>query len=438
MADAKDIELRGMEAGMGHSISRQNSYRDGAHTPASALTAPIMGPRSYDALLRRSLNRAWFFIYALLLLCGVLLGLVIWSLVKETNTYDLALPPSVSSKDLTGLSIFAGSGYWNPRKDMPDVKADFQAVSAGGFVYLFGGLDDDNVVLNTTVRYDPVYHKYVYNKPMPEPRFRYGAAYLDGKIYLIGGFRDGDSFPEKCMLVYTVATDTWATGACTVDYHGDTCAAAINGKLYVAGGYGEGYVISNVTEEYDPATGAWQRVADMPTPRGDLSCAAVDNKLFVVGGYYDPSGTWRPDSFLPTVEFYDPRTGRWATGANMTRARGDKAIVVLDSNRMLVIGGETDTNGVATLVPVNDVELYYADMDRWVPKAPLATARFRFGAAAVNGVVFAFGGHQVCEAICENDICRDDCAMQGLKSVEAFLDVGAHDVFIRKNGRSSV
>ena len=47
-------------------------------------------------------------------------------------------------------------------------------------------------------------------------------------------------------------------------------------------------------------------------------------------------------------------------------------------------------------VATHNVNMYYTQHDRWVPKAPIPDARFRFAGAAHNGVAYAFGGHETC------------------------------------------
>ena len=63
----------------------------------------------------------------------------------------------------------------------------------------------------------------------------------------------------------------------------------------MAGGYGSGRSELSSIEEGDPATGIWNKVGDLPTRRGDVACAAVNGLLYVAGGYFDPTGTAESD-----------------------------------------------------------------------------------------------------------------------------------------------
>ena len=61
-------------------------------------------------------------------------------------------------------------------------------------------------------------------------------------------------------------------------------------------------------------------------------------------------------------------------------------------------------------------------------KASIPTARFRFGAAVVDDIVYAIGGHRVCET--DWSTYASDCAEETLDSVEALLDVAHPDIWV--------
>ena len=91
-------------------------------------------------------------------------------------------------------------------------------------------------------------------------------------------------------------------------------AAAVDGKLYVMGGYDGQNRLSSV-ERYDPAKNAWEAVAPMSTARSGLAAAAVDGKLYVMGGHDGQNG-------LSSVERYDPARNEWVAMASMALNTG--------------------------------------------------------------------------------------------------------------------
>jgi hypothetical protein len=61
-------------------------------------------------------------------------------------------------------------------------------------------------------------------------------------------------------------------------------AAAVNGIIYVAGGYSSSGITATV-EAYNPATDSWSTVTPLPFPLYCPSATAVNDTLYVMGGY---------------------------------------------------------------------------------------------------------------------------------------------------------
>lgn len=116
----------------------------------------------------------------------------------------------------------------------------------------------------------------------------------------------------------------------------------------------------------------------------------------------------------------------WRALAPLPNARGDKAVVTLPNNRLLVAGGETHHKGERTEVATHYVEEYLGEHDVWVDKVPLPLPRFRTAAAYVDGTVFLFGGHAVCKPGDKPDtsVCPET------DEIQAFYDVDHPDVFL--------
>ena len=99
--------------------------------------------------------------------------------------------------------------------------------------------------------------------------------------------------------------------------------AVLDGKLYAVGGFGNGDYLNSV-ERYDPATNAWEAVAPMASARGDHGVAVLDGKLYAVGGFNAYYG------HLSSVERYEPATNAWQAVAPMAAARSRLSVAVLD------------------------------------------------------------------------------------------------------------
>ena len=177
--------------------------------------------------------------------------------------------------------------------------------------------------------------------------------------------------------------DTWAKKA---DMHTARFApstSVVNEKIYVIGGGDNADNPLSTVEAYDPATDTWTQKADMPTLRGwaATNAPAVNGKIYVIGGWKTFIGAG-----LSTVEEYDPMTDTWTQKADMPTPRGGALAISEVGGKIYVMGGSSLTQVYDT------VEVYDPTTDTWTRKADMPTARTNFSASAVNGKIYAIGG----------------------------------------------
>ena len=195
---------------------------------------------------------------------------------------------------------------------------------------------------------------------MPLERSEVAVAELDGKIYVIGGF-DG----QQELEIYDPAVDRWSRGAAIPRALHHAGAVGLNSKLYVIGGYANGWDPTDTVYEYDPAGDRWRSLAAMPTPRGALAVAVMDDKIHAVGG----SGNGRRNT--PAHEVYDPLTDRWRGLAPLPTPRDHLAAATLNG-RLYAIGGRVDGSYSRNLAAN---ESYDPVADRWEARKSLPTPR---------------------------------------------------------------
>ena len=129
----------------------------------------------------------------------------------------------------------------------------------------------------------------------------------------------------------------------------------------------------------------WTTKAPMPTDRDSVAAAVVGGTIYAIGGGYggtDDLGT--VDTYLGTVEAYDPATDSWTTKASMT-ARSDPAAAAV-GRTIYAIGGQIEYRQEGW------VEAYDSATDRWTRKADMPTARSGLSTAVVGGIIYAIGG----------------------------------------------
>ena len=100
---------------------------------------------------------------------------------------------------------------------------------------------------------------------------------------------------------YNPATDSWAVKASMPTPRSFCTGTAINGIIYVAGGYNNTGTVATV-EAYNPATDNWSTVAPLPFRLWSASAAAVNRTLYVMGGFNPNNAT------LASVEAFTVNT----------------------------------------------------------------------------------------------------------------------------------
>jgi Kelch motif len=417
-------------------------------------------------------------VYALALLSLVLLGISIAAIAiaeqnKNGGSSSSGAIRLTTAPDSSSVPLFETQGYWTAAPPLPvpsltdhAVVVDYAGNNTSAWI-IGGAIPSDNgtqTVTDTLYEFDSLTAVFKTKTPMPMPRYRFAAAFLNNKIYITGGLSAPDDVDSVTIvpgtLIYDIDTDTWTDlpDATPGVPRTDTCMTPAGGKLILAGGYSQGYEKTlAAAEQFDPATNTWSPLpSDMPSPRGDLACASLsvapdaqkvsnltenvgtDVAIFI-GGYFDPTNQFTPGAFVNTVEQYNPGTQQWTTLAPVLHARGDKAVCRLPNNRLLLLGGETTADGhneVASNLGALYLPNYNNDdsFDVWVSVTPMPFGRFRFGCAYLPGGngVYIFGGATT--SICAKNATsgEEECEKRGgSETVFKFLtDEEKPDVYL--------
>lgn len=387
------------------------------------------------------------------LACGIYAAAVVRRGRLSSSDEGVFLTTNPRSRE--AVNLYRGTGYFARQPPMLYPRSDHKSVPLGNTVYLLGGLTNAleldpatadaapdaapavPLVLNATVAYDTYTETSRQLAPMPQPRFRFCAAELRGQLYVVGGMPAFEAATAEThgvsdrVMRYTPSTNRWETLPGRLNHpRGDCCAAAVGGKLYVAGGWTTDYADTlGSVEVFDPAAaggaGSWSFMPNMTLPRGDCEAVALEHKMLMVIG-----GVATDGNFTASVETLDVTAAspQWTARASMSKPRGDFAAEALPGGRVIVMGGETRiVAGGETEFALHDVEEYSSASDRWVMKAPLPEARFRFDTAHVGERVYVFGGQPTCSS--KGDGGRNDCVKVALDTVYGFFDVRYPDVY---------
>ncbi|HUE82366.1 MAG TPA: kelch repeat-containing protein, partial [Pyrinomonadaceae bacterium] len=114
---------------------------------------------------------------------------------------------------------------------------------------------------------------------------------------------------------------------------GHTSTRLNDGRVLVAGGENSGGVL-NVAEIFDPATGLFTVGGNMTGARVDHAAVKLaDGRVFLIGGR-DGVGT------TGTTEIFDPTAGTFTSGPAMSVARAGHSATLFADGRVFVVGGD--------------------------------------------------------------------------------------------------
>jgi N-acetylneuraminic acid mutarotase len=293
-------------------------------------------------------------------------------LAATQNVFDSPVPKAASP------------GRWSAKAPLPMPRSEMAwATAHEGRMHIVGGYAEQRV--------DRPYH-HVYEaaadagrcRPLPLGANHVGVAFLDGKLYAIGGFLEQNRKPHPRGFVYDPKPDRWNELPPLPRPVGSAAVVGYAGLLHVIGG-----AIGETTESkrsvdwhlvYDPKAERWSERNPLPTARDHTGTLVIGNLIHVIGG--------RVDSFHTNSNLhhsYDPATDAWTPRNPLPTARSGHG-AVLYRGKVFIMGGE-GTNRV-----FGQMEAYDPASDAWEHYAPMLTPRHGLGAALVGDAIHVAGG----------------------------------------------
>jgi len=159
----------------------------------------------------------------------------------------------------------------------------------------------------------------------------------------------------------------------------------VNDKLYIFGGfYSNELQVTNRVDEYDLKEDRWRRLADLPIAVTHSGLAIDGQDIWLAGGFVGN----QPGKVVTDVWIYNIKNNKWRRGIDLPEKRGGGALVRI-GRELHYFGGlkedrKTDSAQHWTLSLRNPIE--------WKDAPPFPEARNHFGAAVLNGKIYAIGG----------------------------------------------
>jgi N-acetylneuraminic acid mutarotase len=214
---------------------------------------------------------------------------------------------------------------------------------------------------------------------LPEANSEMAVAALDGKIYVVGGYPSSRE-TQDTVQVYDPASDTWALAQSLPEPIHHPVLVGVDGKLYSLGGQPN----TSRSLAYDPVADAWSDLAPMPSARGAGAGAVIDDQIYVVGGRSPAQNEF---------EVYDISDDAWTSLPNLPQdynQRNHLAAAAIDG-KIYVAGGRYDGDGFSS--PMTDaLDMYDPSLGEWTRLNDMLLPRGGVNGIAAYGCFHVWGG----------------------------------------------
>jgi large repetitive protein len=217
-----------------------------------------------------------------------------------------------------------------------------------------------------------------------------------GEVLIAGG---GDPEDAAKAELYDPTTGRFSpTGSMITARYGATATVLSTGLVLIVGGWSEdpNAPVLASAELYNPTSGTFAETGSMATPRADQSATLLPNgRVLIAGGQTDTNNVF---SALATAELYDPTTGKFRATASMSVARFNHTATLLTNGDVLIAGGGGPTgvgsgSSVGTAPGLASAELYDPAAGTFTATGSMTVARYWHSATLLpNGSVLIAGG----------------------------------------------
>jgi N-acetylneuraminic acid mutarotase len=204
---------------------------------------------------------------------------------------------------------------WSDGPQLPEARGAGAAAIVGRTIHYFGGMDETRTIDESdhwALNLDDIDAGWVARAMVPNARNHLGAAVVNGKIYAIGGEKDGSHDEgdndehyrdnQDAVQMYDPATDTWTNVASlplpASHFHQSTFVWQDHIVL-VGGERSHNVPVSDVLA-YDPVTDTWEHLTSLPADRRAMGAGIINGKIVAAAGFdgAQKSTVWMSSSLV--------------------------------------------------------------------------------------------------------------------------------------------
>ncbi len=216
----------------------------------------------------------------------------------------------------------------------PTSSEGLEAGTIGGFVYTVGGTGSSRVD-----RYDPVANSWsTAPADLPIPITRFAAGVGDGNFIVAGGssnyFNTGTPFFNS-VYTYDPVVDTWISQPSLPTGVRESVGAAVNGKMYVIGGYNGSFTNTVYASQFSaPNVAPALSNLSVSTPINENAFATLTGTITDpnVGDSHSVEVDWDDPSAAAPSTFSLPATSSLSAGQNFASSTDTATLSIVSVN----------------------------------------------------------------------------------------------------------
>ncbi|XP_066595951.1 uncharacterized protein [Prorops nasuta] len=295
------------------------------------------------------------------------------------------LPLRISSSMLADYEeghLLENSLYFNDR----------EAILLFGGVDPYDGHDCSGNNGKDIYRFVPSENTWQFVGEIPEPRHRHAAAYLKGRIYIVGGVspsrnnRNKASSAVGTVWSFDPTTRAWYNEPTLITPRKDFGLIVSHGKMFVVGGRDKHGIALSTVEAFDPTRLEWKEMQPMYTARVGPASVKYRDLIWVAGGM---TKSKKELEFSKDVECYDPIKNLWFRVESLISPRCFASMYVL-YDRLYIIGGVEKTNN--TTQSLDCLDVWDWKSRRWATKSNMFVPRHGHCVGSIGDKILIIGG----------------------------------------------
>ena len=252
---------------------------------------------------------------------------------------------------------------WRQGVSAPVDRAYSTAVFHKGKVYVGGGVEPNGYPSGRIDIYNPTDGRWN-RSPISTSCFYFAMTTLNNQLIVAGGL----SNYKPIKQIFILERDQLKEYIQMITPRCDASAAGYQGVLIIAGGRDDQGRALDSTELYDSVFQQWYKTGPLPLPHCMLQSVIVDNTLYLLVGF-NQNDSPSPAVFTAPLNTLPNHQLAWSSHQDTPRCRS--APVSMQGRYLLTVGGIAMTKNVAT----SDIHVFNRNRHVWEEIGHIPSAR---------------------------------------------------------------